>query len=129
MEFLFEVLIQYGGELLLQLLFETAAEAGLHSLGETFRQPRNPLIATIGFALWGLITGGISLLLFPHSPITDPHWRRINLIVTPILAGGVMAVIGSLRRRKGLRLVRLDRFGYAYLFALVMALVRYRWAG
>lgn len=39
-----------------------------------------------------------------------------------------MAVIGSLRRR-GQRLVRLDRFGYAYVFALMMELVRYRWAG
>ncbi len=129
MEFLFEVLIQYGGELLLQLLFETAAEAGLHSMAETFQRPKNPLIATIGFAFWGLVAGGISLLLLPHSPIADPQWRRINLIVTPIVAAGAMAVIGYVRRRKGSRLVRLDRFGYAYVFALVMALVRYRWAG
>ena len=133
MEFLFEILIQYGGELLIQLLIETAAEIGVHglskSLGETFQRPKNPLLATFGSALWGLIAGGLSLWLFPHSPITDPQWRRINLAVTPILAGGAMAVIGSLRRRRGLRLVRLDRFGYAYVFALVMALVRFRWAG
>jgi len=50
------------------------------------------------------------------------------VIVTPIVAGAAMAVIGSLRRRRGLRLVRLDRFGYAYVFALVMALVRFHWA-
>lgn len=133
MEFLFEILIQYGGELLIQLLVEAAAEIGIRglgeTLGETFAKPKSPVLATFGFALWGLIAGGISLLLFPHSPITDPQWRRINILITPILAGGVMAVIGSLRRRQGLRLVRLDRFGYAYVFALVMALVRLRWAG
>ena len=102
--FLFEILIQYGGELLIQLLIETAAEIGVHglskSLGETFQRPKNPLLATFGFALWGLIAGGLSLWLFPHSPITDPQWRRI-MAVTPILAGGAMAVIGSLRRRRG----------------------------
>jgi len=129
MEFLFEILIQYGGEILIQLLIETAAEIGLHSISETFNKPKNPVIATIGFALWGLAAGGLSLLLFPSSPITNPDWRRINVIVTPFVAGGVMAVIGSLRRRKGLSLIRLDRFGYAYVFALVMALVRFRWAG
>lgn len=129
MEVLFEILIQYGGEILLQLLFETAAEAGLHSMGETLQRPKNPLVATIGFACWGLIAGSIGLRLFPHSAIVDPYWRRLSILVTPIVAGGAMAVIGSIRRRKGLRLVRLDRIGYAYIFALVMALVRHRWAG
>ncbi|MET3438769.1 hypothetical protein [Sphingomonas sp. 1185] len=129
MEFLFEILIQYGGEILIQLLIETAAEIGLHSISETFSKPKNPVITTIGFALWGLAAGGLSLLLFPSSPITNPDWRRINVIVTPFVVGGVMAVIGSLRRRKGLSLIHLDRFGYAYVFALVMALVRFHWAG
>lgn len=129
MEVLFEILLQYGAEFLIQLVVETGAEVGMHSMGKTFRRPKNPVVATLGFAICGLLAGGLSLLLFPHSSITDPTGRRINVIVAPIVAGAAMAVIGSLRRRRGQRLVRLDRFGYAYVFALMMALVRYRWAG
>ncbi len=51
------------------------------------------------------------------------------MVCGPTETGVAMAVIGSLRRRRGQRLVRLDRFGYAYVFALMMALARYRWAG
>ena len=128
MEFVFEIIFQFVGELLLQALFELLAELGFHSLADTFKRPRSPVLSTIGFTLWGLIAGGLSLWIFPTSPIHEPRFRQINLIVTPVALGLVMMLIGKIRLKKGQDLVRLDQFGYAFVFAFAMALVRFIWA-
>ena len=128
MEFIFEILLQFLGELLLQAVFEALAELGLHGLAETFRRPKNPFLSTIGFVLWGAIAGAISLWILPASPIHNPLLREMNLIATPIACGLVMMLIGKIRLKNGQGLVRLDRFGYAFVFAFAMALVRFIWA-
>ena len=128
MEFVFEIIFQLLGEFLLQAFAELLAELGFHSLANTFKRPRNPLLSTIGFTLCGLLAGGISLWIFPTSHIHDPMFRTLNLIVTPLAIGLAMMLVGELRRRKGQDLVRLDQFGYAFVFAFAMALVRYIWA-
>jgi len=125
MEFIFEIIFQILGEILLQLGFEALAELGVHSLANTAKRPKNPVLSTIGFLLWGAIAGGISLLIFPTSPISNLVFRKINVLVTPVAVGGVMMLIGRLRDKRGQDLVRLDRFGYAFVFALAMAIVRY----
>jgi uncharacterized SAM-binding protein YcdF (DUF218 family) len=128
MEFLFEILFQFLGEILLQVVFELLAELGVHSVGAPFKRPRNAVLSTIGFVLWGAIAGGISLLILPKSPISNAALRQLNLILTPLVAGGIMMLVGRRRDKKGQSLVKLDRFGYAFVFALAMAIVRYLWA-
>ena len=125
MEFIFEILFQFLGEMLLQMLFEAIAELGFHGLKDTFKKPRNPALSIIGFVIWGSLAGAVSLLIFPKSAITSIAFRRVNLIATPLAVGGMMAVIGQLRERRGTSLVRLDRFGYAFVFAFAMATVRF----
>ncbi len=129
MEFLFELLFQFFGELVLQIVVEFFAEMGFRSLAQVFRKKPSPRLAVAGYTLWGLLAGGISLLIFPNSAIHNPDLRLANLFVTPVLAGGAMMLLGRLRAKKGQDLVRLDRFGYGFLFAFTMALVRYNWAG
>lgn len=128
MEILADLILQFIGEIVLQAVFELLAEWGFHSVAAPFRRPRNPVLAAIGFTLWGLAAGAISVWLFPHSPIRDPLYRRINLFVTPVALGGLMTLVGRIRLGKGQDLVRLDRFGYAFVFAFAMALVRFIWA-
>ena len=128
LEFLFEIIFQIVGEILLQACFELLAELGIHGLKDKFRRPRNPVLSTLGFILWGAIAGAISLLIFPNSPIADPTLRQINLVATPVAVGLVMTMIGRLRQKKGQSTVRLDQFGYAFSFAFAMALVRFIWA-
>ena len=128
MEFVFEVLFQFFGEILLQLIVQVLAELGLHSLGNTFQRRKHPIWSMIGFTLWGAIAGGLSLLVFPHSAIANPGFRYLNLFIAPLVAGGVMALIGQTRLRRGQILVRMDRFGYAFTFAFWMAFVRFLWA-
>jgi hypothetical protein len=128
MEVIFEILFQIFGEILLQLLFECLAELGLRSLADTLEKPRNPVLSTVGFVIWGAIAGGLSLLIFPHSPIASLQLRQANLLITPIIVGGVMMLIGRQRNKRGQTLVRLDRFSYAFVFAFTMAVVRFIWA-
>jgi hypothetical protein len=125
MEIIFEVIFQFLGELLLQIVFQFLVELGFHSLKNSFRHTPNPVLATIGYILWGLMAGGLSLWAFPNSIIADPMLRLLNLIATPIALGLLMTLIGRFRARKGQDLVRLDQFGYAFVFAFAMAIVRF----
>jgi len=126
MEVLFELLFQFVGEILLQVVAEVLFELGLRSLGAPFSKAPNPYLATIGYVLFGAIAGALSLWAFPALFIHSPAGRIINVVVTPLVAGGAMTAIGAWRTAKGQRTILLDRFAYGFLFALVMALVRLR---
>jgi hypothetical protein len=116
---LFEVLLEFAGSLLVDL--------GLHSLKETTakREDRNPIFAGIGYALLGLVFGGVSLLIFPTAFARSESFHGISLFISPILAGLGMAGVGWLLERSGKRRVRLDSFIYGFIFAMPMALVRF----
>ncbi len=130
MEALLELILGFFFELFLQIMAEVACELGAQSLAEVFkrRQVRNPWLASLGYFLLGNIVGAISLVFFDHARLHKPEWRMLNLFLTPVLAGLSMMVVGAIRRRKGQELVRLDRFGYGFLFAFGMALVRFLFA-
>ena len=123
LELIFEIL----GEFLLQVAGEALAEVGLRSLSEPFRRTPNPWVAALGYAVFGAVAGGLSLFAFPHN-FASPPWRIANLVVTPLAVGGVMALVGVWRARRGQSLVRMDRFAYGYVFALSLALVRFLFA-
>ena len=128
MEFLVEIILQFFGELLLQVVTQLIVEFGFHSLAAPFRRAQNPIWPIIGFTLWGAAIGAVSLWLFPRSFIQDPTFREINLFVTPVVVGIVMWVVGRIRLKKGQDLNHLDRFGYAFTLAFAMAFIRYNWA-
>lgn len=122
-DILLELLIQLGGEILIEAGFQKVA-------GNWDARGRpGPLLASIGYGLLGAAVGGLSLLAFPEHFIESLSWRRVNLIATPVLAGAAMSAVGWLRRRQGKETVRLDHFAYGFIFAFGMALVRYLFAG
>lgn len=130
MEILVEIvmaLLAPAVETVIVIIFEFLGEVGLRTLGEPFRRDRpvNPFFAVIGYAIFGAVAGWISLLIFPTLFLTGHLHREINVIVTPFLAGLVMCGVGAWRRKRDEELIRLDRFGYGYVFALAMAVVRY----
>lgn len=88
------------------------------------RAARNAWLAAAGYALLGAVAGWLSCLLFPKLYLTSTTSRWVNVLVTPIVAGTVMATFGH---RLGMRhrpIARRRRFTNAYAFALVMAIVR-----
>lgn len=131
-ELLFQIagfILRILGEFLLQIIFEALGELAIHSVKEAFRRPEpvHPSLAALGYAIFGAIAGGISIWILPNLYI-GPQWLKIvNVVVTPIAAGGAMAAIGAWRRRKEKEVIRLETFAYGYCFALAMALVRFVW--
>jgi hypothetical protein len=126
MEFLFELLFEFFGELILQVVAELLAEFGLRILKQPFSKTPNPLLGGIGYALFGAIAGGVSLWVFPHLFISSHAGRIANAVVTPMLSGAAMAWLGRWRRRREQPTILLDRFAYAFIFAFGMSLVRLR---
>jgi hypothetical protein len=122
-------LLQFVGELLLQVFAETLFEIGLRSLVAPFKKEANPYLASIGYLLLGAAVGGLSLYVFPKLFITSPAGRIVSAVVIPVLAGASMSFLGAWRKRRGQRVILIDRFAYGYLFALAMALVRIRFGG
>lgn len=117
-------------EIILQLIFEIFAEMVEHKVAKKYNRKRaSPLMAGLGYILMGAIAGGLSLLIMPHSLINDETLRIANLMITPVMAGIVMATIGRWRDNRDQDLMRLDHFWYGYLFALSMAVVRFVWVG
>lgn len=123
-----EFLIEALGEFLLQVLGEALLEMGLHSLAEPFRKPPNPWLAALGYAIFGVLAGGLSLLVFPAHLTPAGLPRLANLIFTPIAVGLCMGALGAWRARRGDAVLRIDKFSYGYLFALALALVRQQFA-
>ena len=122
-----ELLLELLGEFLIQVFGELLVEFGLQALAEPFLKRPNPWLAAVGYSIFGGLLGGASLLLLPKHLVANASWRVLNLIFTPLAAGLCMAWLGSWRARRGQSLIRLDRFAYAYLFALAFALVRFCW--
>lgn len=123
LEFLFEVL----GELLLQLVVEALAQAGVHVVRHPDRPPRehSPWVIAIGYLLFGLIAGALSLWLFPDYLIRSTAGRIAYLVLGPVAAGAAVAAIGLWRSKRGVPRYGIDRFAYGYLFALSFALLRH----
>ena len=145
MEILFELLwvaAEFIAEIALQLAFEWLAGTGVRGLGNVrdARDARNarhakpparefsPALAVVGYAALGAVVGAISLWPFPHSFIGPYPARLANLVVTPVIAGALMSLIGERRQRRGEPLIQLDRFAYGVVFAFAMSLVRFLWA-
>lgn len=123
-----DILLEIIGELLLQVIVELLYEWGLHAVSEPFRKSPNPWLAALGYTFFGGVVGGLTLLGFPAHLTPSGALRIANLIVTPIVVGVLMAAFGAWRARRGETLLRIDRFSYGYLFALALALVRFRFA-
>jgi hypothetical protein len=123
-----EFIVQIIGEFIIQLIGEALFALGYRSLSEPFSKQPNPWLAALGFGLFGTILGGISLLVLPSNLTHIGMPRVANLVVTPLLVGLCMSIIGGWRAKRGGLVLPIDRFWYGYLFALTVALIRFRFA-
>ncbi len=126
MEVILEVLFQFFGELLLQVIFNCLGLVGEHAV-QPYRksEPRSPAASIISHLLIGGALGGLSLLFLRHSLVDSELGRVVTLFGAPLAAGAISAGIGALLQRNGKDIVPLERFGYAYLFAFSISAVRF----
>ncbi|MCC7037232.1 MAG: hypothetical protein IT560_07970 [Alphaproteobacteria bacterium] len=127
LEIVFEILIQGGAEIIAELVtHKTRKRRRARGI-----EPRsmNPVVSGIFWIAGGALMGAGSLIFFPQSFIHSESLRIANLILTPLLLGALMALIGRKRLANGEETVPLDKFSNAALFALGMAGVRFFFAG
>ncbi|MBC2661790.1 hypothetical protein H7F50_08465 [Novosphingobium flavum] len=128
MELIFELVLQFLGEFVVQFVFEGLFEALVHSRDRAHPSKHRPLTTAFGHFAWGAVAGGLSLLIMPHALLDGYGPRLAVVILVPVAAAIAMTLIGGWRERRGDGRRAVDRFGYAYLFALAMALVRHTFA-
>lgn len=122
-EFLFEIVFELFSELFLEILWSVFS----HSLLTPFatHDKDNRIGSFISYAIVGIISGFISIYIFPSSFIKNETIQLINLIPSPIILGILFSWYGRIREKKGLETIALDKFSYGYIFALSMGIVRY----
>lgn len=126
MEIILELLFQFFGELLLQLIASGLGLVGEHAVQPYRRsRPRSPAASIVSHLLIGAALGGLSLLFLRHSLVHSELGRVATLFGAPAVAGVISAGIGMLLKRTGKDIVPLERFGYAYLFAFSISAVRF----
>jgi hypothetical protein len=70
----------------------------------------------------------LSLIFFPHPIVHPSKLHGISLFVSPVLAGVMMAGVGSLLRRRDKEVIQLESFRYGFALAFGMAAVRFLFA-
>ena len=130
MELIFEILLQFIIEIFGQVIFEILAELGIRSISNAlgFEKPKNPFLAAFGYIILASISAGISLYFFSIHYVKRSELRLINLIISPLLVGGLMGVRGRFLVKKQKEPIRIDSFFYGYLFAITFALIRFFFA-
>lgn len=117
-ELLLDVLIQLAGEVLIDLISRAVGAVFTTALNA------NAFLTTVGYAIVGALTGGASLFVFPHPLVHPSRFHGISLLISPLLTGLVMSMIGSFLGRRDRPVAQIESFGYGFAFAFGMALVR-----
>jgi len=129
---LFGILCELFFEVLIQLVFEGGVDAvsrlprRLH-LAPFLRaklSSNDPAATVLKFTFLGLGLGAVSLLVFPHPLVHSSKFHGISLLVSPLITGFVMGLIGRTVRRRGRAPVQIESFAYGFTFAFAFTLIR-----
>jgi hypothetical protein len=122
-------------EVFLEIFFEAAFEFAADFVGALILRGvaaifdtsefRNPFLASIGYVFLGGVAGGFSLLFFPHPLVHHSRVPGLSVVVSPVLAGLGMSLVGTTLRKRNKRAMQIESFGYGFAFAFGMALVRF----
>src|ERR1700691_3475175 len=96
---LIEVLLELGGEALLDILSRAGADAF------KTEKPPHPVVTWFACAFLGLLAGVATLLVLPHPLFRSSNLHGISLIVAPVTTGVLMSGFGAFQRRRGKSIV------------------------
>ena len=122
-------------EVVFEIFFEAAFEFAVEFFGTILwrgvaavfdrSEFKSPVLAFVGYAFLGGVAGGLSLLFFPHPLVRPSRVPGLSVIISPVLAGMGMSMVGSTLRKRNRKTMQIESFGYGFAFALGMALVRF----
>lgn len=125
-QMLLEILLDFCGEILFQLLVQLIGESAEHAVAPYRRGgARSGPLSFLVHVVAGGGLGALSLLVWPHSLIDGSALRVANLVAAPLIAGLFTTAIGRVRRRAGKPVVALEFFTFGFGFAFSFALVRF----
>jgi len=84
----------------------------------------NPPLTILKFTVIGLSLGFLSSMIFPHSLVRPSKFHGISLLISPLVTGLVMGLIGRAVRRRGKSPVQIESFVYGFTCAFAMSVVR-----
>lgn len=117
-------------ELLIELLIEGLAEPLVtllaRALGATLpsRWQERRWLAALGYVLWGLLAGALSLWAWPTHLLRAPALRALSFLLSPLLCALALFVVGNVRSRHGHSRRAIDGAWYGLLLGLSYQLVR-----
>jgi hypothetical protein len=118
-------------EVLFEAAFEFVAEfigaLIIRAVGAVFdtSEIKNPVLAYIVYMVLGGVVGGLSLLLFPFPLVHPSRLPGLSVIISPVLAGLGMSMVGSTLQKRNKKAMRIESFGYGFAFAFGMAVIRF----
>jgi len=118
-------------DILGQALFDVVFGLFGRSLKETVRKPGGTrdvegiLQSVIGFAIAGTGAGLVSLWVVPTRLTPPGPFPGVSLLVSPLLAGAVLFLLGRLTAARGVTGFALARFWYGVALTLPIALLRF----
>ena len=118
-ELILEALLEISGDLFIDLIVRAGARI------PWVNQAATNLRTGLVYFVIGTIIGVGSLFLFPEAFVRSESLHGISLVITPVLAGVVMAAIGWIRTQQGKLATQLERFSYGFALAFGMALIRF----
>jgi len=127
---LLEIFLEIFAEAVFQFAAEFIGTLILRGIaGEVDRSEfKNPLLGSIGYVFLGGVTGGLSLLFFPHRLFHPSRIPGLSVVISPVLAGGGMWMVGTALRKRNKKAMQIESFGYGFAFALGMAMARFLFA-
>jgi hypothetical protein len=129
MEILFEILLGIA-EILVEALLEFGAAAVsdliMRAVVRAFPKshPR-PGLAALAYAVLGALAGALSLFIIPHPLVRPSKFHGVSVVVSPVVTGVLMAMVGYWVRQRGKKITQIESFVYGFCFAVGMALVRF----
>jgi hypothetical protein len=132
MEDLLGELLGFILEIFLEVLIQVVFEAGVAAASRAPRRfrivpllrvilsPTTPALKTLKFTFLGLC-----LLILPHPLAHSSKFHGISLLLSPVITGLVMGLIGRIVRRRGKIPVQIESFAYGFTFAFAFSLIRF----
>jgi hypothetical protein len=77
------------------------------------------------FAVAGIAAGFLSTAAFPQPLVHPSRFHGVSLLISPLITGLAMAFIGRVAQKRGRKSVPIESFGYGFVFALAIAVVRF----
>ncbi len=119
-------LLQWFGEFLLEVLLDGLGEVLWGIFKAEFKRPdRHYPVALLGFAVFGIVLGAISVIAWPERVLHRGPVPGVSLVLAPLGAGAVMHLWGVYGRGRGLPMTRIATFWGGAVLALGVAVVRF----